>query len=126
MAFKGYYLKFDNVQLDNKYCCNYKTTPDRRTDKNSFIDANGKLQRTVLPHKRSGCTFNTGFITDNDIPNLANIFNGRDNVLVEMWNPSAQSYKTVPCYVPDMEFEALIELNGVNYYRPVELEIIEY
>lgn len=126
MAFSGYYLKFDGVQLSNKYVNNYKCTPNRRTDKNSGINTSGVLKRKILPHKRSGITFNTGFVTDADLSTLSSIFSGRDNVSISYWNPAKQSYETGDCYLPDIEFEVLLEQNGVNTYRPVNLELIEY
>lgn len=126
MAFQGYYLKFDNIQLPNQFCCNYKVAPDRRTDKNSFVNGDGKLNRTILPHKRSGITFNTGFITDSDITTLSSIFNGRDNVSVVYWNPIKQNYSSGSFYIPDMEFETLMDDGTEVTYRPVELELIEY
>ena len=126
MAFQGYYIKFAGVQLPNKYVNNYKCTPDRRTDKNSGINSTGVLKRKILPHKRTGATFNTGIITDTDIPYLKSIFSGRDNITFECWDPSTLTYKTGTCYLPDIEFEVLLMENNINYYRPVNLELIEY
>ena len=108
------------------YCNNYKCTPDRRTDKASSVDSTGKLKRKILPHKRSGAIWNTGYITDADIPALQAIFSGRDSIQCTFWKPSTLSYATATCYVPDMEFEVLMVQDGVNYYRPIELEVIEY
>lgn len=126
MAFSGYYLKFDGVQLSNKYVNNYKCTPNRRTDKNSGVNTTGKLKRKILPHKRTGITFNTGIVTDSDLTTLKSIFSGRDNVSITYWNPSKQTYETGECYLPDIEFEVLLLENNINYYRPVNLELIEY
>lgn len=126
MAYAGYHLKFDNTIYPEKYCCNYKCTPDRRTDKSSSVDSTGKLKRKILPHRRSGVTWNTGYITDEDIPSLQAIFSGRDSISCTFWKPSTLSYETATCYVPDMEFEVLMVQDGVNYYRPIELEAIEY
>lgn len=126
MAYAGYLLKIGSVQLPDRYVCNYKITPDRRTDKDSYTDGNGKLVRGILPHKRNGFTFNTGIITDKDIPYLASIFDGRDNISVTYWHPTSQSYKTGNFYVPDMELEVLMTIGLLVYYRPIQLEMIEY
>ena len=126
MAYEGYHLKFNGVIYPEKYCCNYKCTPDRRTDKGSSVKSTGKLKRKILPHKRSGITFNTGFVTDNDLDALRYIFSGRDNVTVTYWNPATTGYGTGECYLPDIEFEVLLCEDGINNYRPVEMEIIEY
>lgn len=126
MAFNGYYLKFDGVQLSNRYVNNYKCTPNRRTDKNSGMNSSGVLKRKILSHKRTGITFNTGFVTDSDLSTLSSIFSGRDNVEVNYWNPSTQTYATATCYLPDIEFEVLTNDGDVNTYRPINLEIIEY
>lgn len=126
MGFSGYYLEFDGVQLSNQYVCNYKCIPNRRTDKDSYVDGNGMLNRNILSHTRSGITFNTGFVTDEDLDNLRSVFSGRDNVTVKYWNPATNDYGTGTCYLPDITFELLSCENNINTYRPVELEIIEY
>ena len=127
MAFKGYHLKIDGVIIPLKYTCNFKCSPFRRTDKGSSVNTQGVLKRKILPHKRTGATWNTGYTTDADMTFLnTNIFEKRDNMSVECWIAATQSYETITCYAPDMEFETLMIINNVNYYRPIELEIIQY
>ncbi len=132
-SFRGYFIKVISSDLPNgyeilpnKYICNFKITPDRRTDKDSYVDGNGKLVRGILPHLRSGFTFDTGYITDNDIPYLSNIFNGRDRIDLEFWHPISQSYKRGNFYIPDMELEVLMAVGNLVYYKPVQFEMIEY
>lgn len=126
MAFKGYHLMFNGVVYPEKYCCNYDCTPDRRTDKNSGVKGKGVLNRTILPHKRSSATWNTGIITDEDIPYFMPIFENRDKISVTFWKTSILDYATGAFYIPDMSFKVLMVVNNLNYYRPIELEVIEY
>lgn len=126
MAYEGYHVKFGDKVYPEKYCCNYKCTPDRRTDKSSSITSSGKLKRKILPHKRSGATWNTGYITDKDIPKLQQIFEDRDSISCKFWNPAKLGYTDGTVYLPDIEFEVLKVENGINYYRPITLEVIEY
>lgn len=126
MAFQGYILKVEGVQFPNVYVNGYAVSPLKRTDKNSYIDGDGKLNRTILPHKRSAITFSTGPITDDDMSCLTSIFNKRDKVNVTYWDPTSQSYKDGVFYVVDFEVKSLVIISGKMYYRPIEFEFIEY
>lgn len=126
MAYEGYHLKFDGIIYPEKFCCNYKCTPDRRTDKGSGQNSQGLLKRKILPHKRSGVTWNTGVFTDKDLPVINTIVNSRDSVEAIFWKPNVLGYGTATCYLPDPTYEVLMVENNINYYRPIEFEIIEY
>ncbi|MDE7211448.1 MAG: hypothetical protein K2O03_08395 [Lachnospiraceae bacterium] len=124
MADKGYFLKIAGQVLENKYCCSYKVVPQRRTDKDSYVDGNGKLNRKILPHKRSTITFLTGFLVDDDLDALMGIFCNVDKATVEYWNPKHKAYDTGTFYLPDIEFEMLP--GREHTYRPLQIEMIEY
>lgn len=116
----------NNNTLNVKYCNEYKVIPNRYSDKNSYVDGNGKLHRNVLPHTRSTITFNTGFVTDLDILQLSSIFDNRVVVDIEYWNPLKQDYYKGKFYVPDIELEALMTSRNIVTYRPINIELIEY
>lgn len=126
MAINGYLLKIQGAALPLRYCQSYRVSPDRYTDKDSYIDGTGELRRNVLGHTRSGITVTTGFLTEGDIKELSAIFGNRVRVEVEYWNPLRGGYASGVFYVPDLEFELLMVGGGEAVYRPLEVEFIEY
>lgn len=125
MGFNGYFIKANGIILPNYLLAEdgYKSTPNMRTDKDSYVDGNGTLNRKVLPVKRSKVWIKTrDKLSYSDKLILQNLFPNRDLVTMEYWNDEENAYKTAKFYVPDIEFT----VSGLNrYLKPVykEMEI---
>lgn len=107
----------------------YSNIPNRRQDKGSYTDGVGITNRNILPARKTtikiktidDLTFGQKLIVQAFFPN-------RDLVNLTYWNDEDNAYKTIQCYVPDVEYV----WNKVNkktndvYYAAIEFEYIDY
>ena len=104
----------------------YSSYPDRQTDKNSYIDGNGKLHRTILPHTRTTITITLKDMNIEDKMLVQSFYPNRSVVELTYWNDATNTYKTGTFYVPDIEYIIDYIYNGIAWYKGFTLELIEY
>lgn len=130
MAFQGYFIKKDGVPFPNRLVARkgYESVPNRRTDKNSYVDGMGELHRTILPKKRSTFVLRTvGDLSDADVTLIQSFFPNRDVVTLEYWNREENAYKTAKFYVPEITYVTdILDENDQPVYDPLEIEFIAY
>jgi hypothetical protein len=130
MAFLGYLLKINGLILPNRFIAikTYTTTPNQIQDEDSYIDLDGVLDRSTLPHRRSKCEFNTPPINETDNHILQSYFPEDLKIEAEYWNPRKGIYETGTFYNPDITFtvESINEETNQITYEPIRLALIEY
>lgn len=107
MAFGNYVFKVGSLPfpLDLIAPGGYDTTPNQRTDKNSYIDGKGSLHRTILPVKRSTVVIKTHEgLTEAQTLQIQALFPARDVVTASYWNKESNAYKTATFYMPDINW----------------------
>ena len=130
MAFNGYFIKKGGVEFPNAYIAEggYSVTPNRRTDKDSFVNGKGELVRSIYPTKRS--TLKISLIpglTDAEVSTIQAFFPNRDNVTLQYWNKEANAYKTATFYVPDVTYVVdYIDESNQPIYQAFDIELIAY
>lgn len=107
----------------------YSNIPNRRQDKGSITDGKGITNRKILPARKTtikiktidDLTFGQKLIVQAFFPN-------RDKVDLTYWNDEDNAYKTIECYVPDIEYvwSKCNESTGDVYYAALEFEYIDY
>lgn len=130
MNFKGYFIRKSGVAFPNAFIAEggYSVTPCRRTDKNSYVDGRGNLNRTILPVKRSTMQIKImDGLTDDEVTQIQWFFPNRDYTTLEYWNKELNAYKTATFYVPDITYTVdYINESGVPIYLGLDLEFIAY
>lgn len=110
----------------------YKVSPNKRTDKDSYADADGVLHRNVLPHLATKIEFNTIPLTMQHWEELMNTLNSvRVDDLERKYNltyydPEYCTYKTGTFYMPDFEYTIDIADGTDAYVDSVRFAFIEY
>lgn len=130
MAFNGYFIKKDGVKFPNAYIAEggYSVTPNRRTDKDSYVNGNGELVRSMYPIKRSTLKLSLiSGLTDSEVSTIQSFFPNRDSVTLVYWNKESNAYKTATFYVPDITY-VVDYLDGSNrpIYQGFDIELIAY
>ncbi|MDF2635798.1 MAG: hypothetical protein K0R78_2672 [Pelosinus sp.] len=106
----------------------YANTPNRRQDKGSYTDGRGKTIRNILPVKRSTIKIKTrDYLTYGQKLIIQAFFPNKDMVSLTYWNDEDNAYKTIQCYVPDVEYVVKhIDKAGNFYYNAIDFEYIDY
>ena len=135
MAFAGYLMKFtqNNEIVPYKFMQTFKSTPNQRTDMDSYTDANGELHRNALEHTSTKTEWTTPPLHITDWEQLMALFNRNyinaleRKVPVEYYNFEDCDYKTGYFYVPDFTIEVLLDKgNNDLLLNSVRFAIIEY
>lgn len=117
---------------------NYTATPNQMQDLDSYVNANGKLKRNVLPHSRSKIEFNTPYLKHAKKLKLVKLLNSamalkdgtcnkaERKVRIRFYNDWTDDYETAFCYIPDIPFQYGGTYSGVPLYLPVRVAFIEY
>lgn len=128
MVFKGYLLKINGRIFPNEFIFteSYKTTPNQLQDLNSYRDADGALQRNVLPHTLSKIEFNTVPMHLADKIELQRYITDRVKLEVEYWNDESNTYETDYFYVPDIDFEYYQVTEDDIWYKSFRIALIKY
>ena len=141
--FRGYLLKFGDVEFPNKYIAyeSFKSYPNQRLEVEAYRDANSLLHRVTSKNYKTKLEFNTrGSIT---LAEKEEIFNVINNGLVsggtierkyklEYWNDEISDYsgKDDTFYMPDIEFtiKTITEdkENSNIIYSPIRIAFIQY
>lgn len=104
----------------------YSSVPNRQQDKNSYVNADGKLNRKILPHTRSGLILTLLDMSQSDKEFVQTFYPKREYVELYYWNDEDNAMKTGIFYVPDIEYTIKSVKSGVKTYKGFTLELIEY
>lgn len=136
MAFQGYLMKIGQTVFPLSFVFkeSYNITPNRRQDLDPFRDANGKMNRKVVPHTVSTISITTKPMWNDEMSNMMKLI--RDNYLNEKekkvsltyYCPDIDDYKTGEFYIPDIEYNIhhVDTVRGAIFYNSTTLEFIEY
>lgn len=114
------------------------STPNQIQDVDSFINGNGYLKRTTLPHNRSKWEANTSILYEQDVQKLTKLlkdgYSVKDGVCdetqrkmkIRYYNEWSASYEEGYFYVPDISFAYKTILNSKLVYQPIRFAFIEY
>ena len=107
----------------------YSNIPNRRQDKGSYTDGVGGTIRNILPKRKTTIKIKT--IDDLSYGQkliVQAFFPNRDLVNLTYWNDEDNAYKTIQCYVPDVEYvwNKVNKKTNAVYYAAVEFEYIDY
>lgn len=132
--FKGYLLKFGDVEFPQKYLAKMpKFTPNQRTEAEAYTDANNLLHRTTIDKYRTKIELETvsglNLKQKIEIQNIIN--NSMTNSVerkctVEYWNDEINNYSTGDFYIPDIEYNIDHITNNTIYYAAISVHLIEY
>lgn len=136
MAFNGLVIQVGTYRIPLKYVQleSYAITPNQRQDLDSYRDANGVLQRTVLEHTATKIEFETPYMHLRDklsfMSNLKAQFNNINErkVSVTYYDDETDSYKSGTFYIPDIQwtYYNVDEDNADIIYAPTRIAFIEY
>lgn len=130
--FKGWMIKVGDRIFPNEYIAinTYNSSPNQRTDQDSYTDGNGMLQRNILPHTRTKVTFSTPDEMHLEDKIIMQSFFNRDETTLTYWNDETNSYREGKFYIADPNFpiKRIIDENDNSdiIYGVINLEIIEY
>lgn len=117
------------IQFDS-----YKVTPNTRLDLDSTLStADGRLKRTVLPHRRSKIEFNIPPMTDDKYEQVVSFFHANFNneaerkVTLEYYSFDTGGYQTGEFYMPDWTAHThMIKANNRLLMNATRFAFIEY
>lgn len=126
--FLGYLIKVGNTIFPNNYIAvnTYNSSPDQRTDQDSYTDGNGKLVRNILPHVRTKVTFNT--VSELHLADKIVIQSllKRDETTLTYWNDEKNEYVEGKFYIADPTYPINRITDNDIIYDSISFEIIEY
>ena len=117
---------------------NLTTTPNQMQDLDSYVNANGRLKRTVLPHSRTKIEFNTPYLTSEKKKELIGLMvsamslkdgvcNATERkVRIRFYNDWLDDYEIARCYISDVSFQYYSKYKGSPLYLPIRIAFIEY
>ena len=135
MAYNGYIMKFGNDEFDMGWIFRdtFAITPNRRQDRDSYRNANGKMVRNVLDHTATTITFQSKPMTRHDFALMMEFIrdhfsNAQERKLsITYYSPDINAYKTGNFYIPDFEVTTIMQKkSGELLYNTCTLEFIEY
>lgn len=111
-------------------------TPNQMQDIDSYVNGNGVLKRTVLPHSRTKIEWNTPYLTYEDKCKLVQaIMNGfkcgvgianQRKIRIRYYNDLTDDYEAGTFYISDITFQPGGLYHGAPLYLPIRLAAIEY
>lgn len=128
------YTKLDKFMGIN----NYTSTPNQMQDLDSYVNANGRLKRNVMPHSRTKIEFNTPYLRHAQKLELVTILNTamslndgvcdkpERKVRIRFYNDWTDDYETAFYYISDVSFQYGGTYSGVPLYMPIRIALIEY
>ena len=136
--FRGYLLKFGNVELPNSYLAlsdNNTSTPNQREEVKAYRDDYSRdLHRVTATGKKTKQVFHFRSLTNVELSALKavmanSLVNASERKYrITYWNDEDLTYKTGDFYVPDITYvrQRVDEKNNKLYYGEFDLTIIEY
>ena len=132
MAYSGYLLKVNGIQISNKFIqlSAYAITPNQRLESSAERDTTGELHRETCEHTATKVEFNTPYLKGAEVAELNQLLgftnNLQRNVSIEYFDPETQSYKTADCYIPDIQYTIYSEIDDELLCTPIRYAFIEY
>lgn len=136
MAFQGYLMKIGQTVFPLSFVFkeSYNITPNRRQDLDPFRNANGVLNRNVVPHMVTTISIKTKPMWNDEMNKLMtlisnNYINEKEKkVSLTYYCPDLDDYKVGEFYVPDVEFNMnyVDTENNRILYNSTTIEFIEY
>lgn len=136
--FRGYLLKFGNVELPNSYLAmsdNNTSTPNQREEIKAYRDDYSRnLHRVTADGRKTKQVFHFRSLNDEELASLKAVMaNSLVNTAerkyrITYWNDEDLAYRTGDFYVPDITYvrQRVDEKTNRLYYGEFELTIIEY
>ena len=134
MAFGGYLIKCGNTEIPSNFI-NEKTfvaTPNMRFEKKAQRDANVLLHRVTSPNVKQVISFQTTPMNESEKSQLLTIFKNAYTIDIQRklpityWNIEDGAYKTITCYIADIEYTIRQITSNDVYYEPFTVNFIEY
>lgn len=101
-------------------------------DKDSKRNGDGKLIRTVLPHKVAHCSVEFRTLPNNIVGSMMQSIQarytkeGEKKIVASIWVPELDDYVEAEFYLPDIEFTIKKIESGKVFYEQFTLEFIGY
>ena len=127
--FKGYLLRntaVGKMPLSFIKANSYSSTPNQVSDKNTYTDENGELQRDPLPHTSTKIEFETVPMKLNQKIQFQKYLPSRTVVELEYWNDETNDYEIGKFYVPSITFPVYAVWGNDILYNPIRVAFIEY
>ena len=133
--FKGYLIKLGNVVFPHEYIAldSYTSTDNQRTELKAYRNAQNHLIRQTSPNFKTKIEFNTiNGLNLSDMEKIKSIIDRATinkterKVKVEYWNNEELQYKTMTCYMPDIEHPIKKITKDDVIYNGKRLAFIEY
>lgn len=132
MAYAGYLIKVGGWEFPLQHIRydTYKITPNQRIDLDSTVTTSGYLWRQVLQHTRTKVEFDMpmmGMAEQQDIMShiraawTANGTYQQRECSVEYYDMETDSYKTMNCYMPDIDWK----IRNINNTSPYQINYDE-
>jgi hypothetical protein len=135
--FKGYLLKFGDVELPNSYLVlgGSESTPKQREEIEAYRDDDSRtLHRVTASGKKTSQKFKFRSLTDTQLKALKNVMNNslvsakERKYTITYWDDENLQYDSGDFYIPDITYtrKRIDEKKNILYYDEFEMEIIEY
>lgn len=135
--FKGYLLKFGDVELPNSYLVweGSTSTPKQREEISACRDDFSRdLYRITADGMKTKQTFKFRSLTDTELKALQNVMKNslvsekERKYSITYWDDESLQYESGDFYIPDITYTRkwIDEKKNVLYYSEFEMSIIEY
>ena len=132
MAYSGYLLKVGTWVFPLQYIRydTYKATVNQRIDLDSTVNTAGYLWRQVLAHTRTKVEFDMPMMRMSEQKDIMSHIraawqaNGTElqrECMVEYYDMETDTYKTMNCYMPDIEWK----IRNIDNTAPYEINYDE-
>lgn len=136
-SFEGWLLKFGSQEFPVKYLAvdDCDSTPDQRTEIDSYRDADNLLHRETSPNHKTKLEYNTiDDLTLEDKIIIQEIMKSglldavQRKYQVTYWNDESNEYETGEFYVPDITFrqKRVDRVKKTIIYGSIRIALIEY
>lgn len=136
-TFEGWLLKFGDQELPLKYLSKdgCDSTPDQRTEIDSYRDADNLLHRETSPNHKTKLEYNTvDDLTLEDKIAIQQVMKAglldevQRKYRITYWNDERNEYETGDFYVPDITFrqKRVDKVKRSIVYGSIRIALIEY
>lgn len=136
-AFEGWLLKFGSQEFPLRYLAldGCDSTPDQRTEIDSYRDADNLLHRETSPNHKTKLEYNTvDNLTLEDKIIIQQVMEaGLQDIVqrkyrITYWNDEKNEYETGDFYVPDITFrqKRVDRKRNMIIYGSIRIAMIEY
>lgn len=128
------YTKIDHNLLQTE---TISSTPNQMQDLDSYTNGKGYLKRKTMEHSRSKWECNTCILTEKEWIEICDTLDAgcalkdghasksKRQLTARFYNDMTHSYEVMHCYVPDINFQYKLLLDGKLLYQPIRLAFIE-